>query len=125
VRFLSYNSINNQFFVLAQMNFHERCILTTKLLIIHTKIRNSLILCFTAATDGLIAIWDMSSHLSSCSCISSIRPNFFFQSHQSGVNCLDILTIEGNEKPLFFFIILATFKKSPRFSRITMFKWWR
>lgn len=91
-----YDRVVHQFIVVAQMDFHKRCILVTKMVKVDFETGISMLFCFTAGTDGLVAIW----HIHPSSSKDDIKllqmPLISFQTHQSGVNCLDIFILEGN-----------------------------
>ncbi|CAG8450542.1 16462_t:CDS:10 [Cetraspora pellucida] len=91
------------FFLIGMAKFHNKCILQVKHMVI--KARESMtedgLLLFTSATDGRIAIWDISYYIHSylISYATEVPfqhhtpfdlgvPIFSYQAHQSGVNCL-------------------------------------
>lgn len=77
------------------MDFHKRCVLVTKMVKISLKTTEA-VLCFTAATDGVIAVWHVDSFMKERDKSSKV-PLISFRVHQSGVNCLDLFTIEGRK----------------------------
>ncbi|KAF0344301.1 WD40 repeat-like protein [Gigaspora margarita] len=91
------------FFLIGMSKFHNKCILQIENMIIKAKesMTQDGILLFTSATDGRIAIWDISHYIHSylVSYTTEVKfqhytpynlgmPIFSYQAHQSGVNCL-------------------------------------
>ena len=92
--------------VLKEFDFHEHCVLKVKHHFQkHRVTRREKLWLLSAATDGRVAFWDVADDVSnflqnaSESSFSS-KPSFDFQCHQSGINGLDLLGLEGL-KPLF------------------------
>ncbi|CAG8549444.1 9494_t:CDS:10 [Gigaspora margarita] len=91
------------FFLIGMSKFHNKCILQIENVVIKAKesMTEDGILLFTSATDGRIAVWDISHYIHSylVSYTTELKfqhhtpynlgtPIFSYQAHQSGVNCL-------------------------------------
>ncbi|GES97579.1 WD repeat-containing protein 6 [Rhizophagus clarus] len=89
-----------KFFLIGDAKFHPKCILQVRHLIISASSKDGIIL-VTSATDGSVAIWDVSTPVYSYlglydknnEVINSLdlgKPVYSYQAHQSGINCLSI-----------------------------------
>jgi hypothetical protein len=95
-RCMIYDETTHRFTVLIQMDFHKRCILETKMLkVVDIETEKPLLFCFTAATDGFVAVWHVHP---SCDPKVPATPLISFQAHQSGVNGLDLWISSSKKK---------------------------
>ncbi|CAB4402633.1 unnamed protein product [Rhizophagus irregularis] len=134
------------FFLIGDAKFHTRCILQVRHLVISAgeNSKDGIIL-FTSATDGRIAIWDVSrpiySYLDlydkSNEAINSLdlgEPVYYYQAHQSGINCLAIhpmsyynslymIVAGGDDNAIsiaYFEILWDTFRKEDDYNKIQL-----
>ncbi|CAG8661485.1 11917_t:CDS:10, partial [Dentiscutata erythropus] len=103
LRIWLFDEKKRNFFLIGTSKFHNKCILQVENVIIKAKesMNEDGILLFTSATDGRIAVWDISRYIHSylVSYATEVNfphhtpydlgtPIFSYQAHQSGVNCL-------------------------------------
>ncbi|KAI7855064.1 WD40-repeat-containing domain protein [Circinella umbellata] len=103
VRIWLFNEKSRQFSLVADGSWHRRCLLQMDHVVIPNEQGNDRILFFTGATDGRVAIWDISQQLHACiqdvdgleadptlTAAKFDEPLYHYQPHQSGVNCLQV-----------------------------------
>ncbi|KAM8862627.1 tRNA (34-2'-O)-methyltransferase regulator WDR6 [Spinachia spinachia] len=95
VRLFSVSEVKHQIDLLWETFYHQRCVLSVAACSLQDRKCNKYKLLFSAATDGKIAVWDLTD-ASSLWTVASSRsqtaaiPCFTIQAHQSGVNSLAI-----------------------------------
>ncbi|KAI7878980.1 WD40 repeat-like protein [Lichtheimia hyalospora FSU 10163] len=104
VRVWLFNEITRRFSLIADGSWHNRCILQTEHLVIPgSNGKRDRILFFTTATDGRIAVWDISDRLYEAiedvaaleedpmsTATKFTEPVYHYRAHQSGVNGLAV-----------------------------------
>ncbi|CDS06389.1 hypothetical protein LRAMOSA08917 [Lichtheimia ramosa] len=104
IRVWLFNEVTRRFSLIADGSWHTRCILQTDHLVIPgSNGKRDRILFFTTATDGRIAIWDISDRLHEAiedvealeedpmsTATKFTEPVYFYRAHQSGVNGLAV-----------------------------------
>ncbi|XP_061830210.1 tRNA (34-2'-O)-methyltransferase regulator WDR6 [Nerophis lumbriciformis] len=96
VRLFSVSEAKHQIDLLWETFHHQRCVLSVATCSLEDGKGNSYVLLFSAATDGQIAVWDVTRTSSSSSCGSSSgsptppTPCLIIAAHQSGVNSLAV-----------------------------------
>ncbi|KAK9710055.1 WD repeat-containing protein 6 [Basidiobolus ranarum] len=97
IRLWVYNESQREFILLADGGFHNHCILQ----VTHCVFEGQALL-FSGATDGRVAIWNISEVVQRYSNtlvkteVEKLSPIANFMVHMSGVNCLDVLQ-EGDQ----------------------------
>jgi hypothetical protein len=113
IRFWLFNEVTRKFSLVADGTWHAKCILQ----ITHAKL-NDHIYFFTSATDGRIAIWDISDKLYEAvenneeleaeptkAAFRLSEPVFNYSAHMSGVNALEVVPYKGRKSLVPNFII--------------------
>ncbi|KAI9492531.1 WD40-repeat-containing domain protein [Zychaea mexicana] len=105
VRIWLFNEKTRQFSLIADGSWHRRCLLQMDHVVIpgSDNEKQDRILFFTGATDGRVAVWDISQKLrESIQDVAALEadpthtaakfdePVYTYQPHQSGVNCLQV-----------------------------------
>lgn len=91
VRLFSVSEVTRHVELLWESFHHQRCVLSVATWCLKDAQENRSNLLFSAATDGLIAVWDFTSLSSSNE--MPLSPIFTIPAHQSGINSLDISQI--------------------------------
>ncbi|KAI8141833.1 WD40-repeat-containing domain protein [Fennellomyces sp. T-0311] len=106
-----FNEKTRQFSLIADGSWHRRCLLQIEHVVIPAGggVRPDQILFFTGATDGRVAVWDISEQLhESIQDVAALEadptrtaakfdePLYSYQPHQSGVNCLQVVLNKDN-----------------------------
>ena len=95
-RILEFRSNPASFRVIAENDFHGKCVLSTSTI----RLFDGRTLLLTSSTDGHIALWNLSSFLSHGDGNGVNKPVFepFWNVlvHQTGVNAVDVTTIDRN-----------------------------
>ncbi|KAI9258743.1 WD40-repeat-containing domain protein [Phascolomyces articulosus] len=101
VRIWLFNEKTRQFSLVADGSWHRRCLLQIDHVVIPGE--QDRVLFFTGATDGRVAVWDISEELHECiqdvagleadptrTAAKFDEPFYSYQPHQSGINCLQV-----------------------------------
>ncbi|KAI9265969.1 WD40-repeat-containing domain protein [Sporodiniella umbellata] len=104
IRFWLFNEASRKFSLIADGTYHSKCILQ----ITHIRIGHQIYF-FTSATDGGIAIWDISEQLhstlekvdeleseSTIPAFGLSSPSYYYRAHMSGVNALEAVTYKDD-----------------------------
>ncbi|XP_044206329.1 WD repeat-containing protein 6 [Thunnus albacares] len=89
VRLFSVSEVKRQIDLLWETFYHQRCVLSVTTCSLEDGKGNRYKLLFSAATDGKIAVWDLTA-ASSLSTDTPPIPCFDIPAHQSGVNSLAV-----------------------------------
>ncbi|XP_074537133.1 tRNA (34-2'-O)-methyltransferase regulator WDR6 [Halichoeres trimaculatus] len=95
LRLFSVSEVKHQIDLLLETFYHQRCVLSVATCSLEDRKGNRYNLLFSAATDGKIAVWDLTEASSSSTDTSSNTPTppipcLLIPAHQSGVNSLAV-----------------------------------
>lgn len=100
-RVFTFDRRTNNLEVLKEFDFHEHCVLKVRHHLHKDGVtRKEKLRLLSAATDGRVAFWDVADDVSSFLLNTSesnfsSKPSFDIQCHQSGINGLDLLEVQG------------------------------
>ena len=121
-RLLCFREDVRSFSVMAQSDYHGHCVLTTRLVTVNGTSGQSLprVYMFSAATDGRVSVWEVTTLVHSYThCLTAhcphktqedaastqpcltyltsdlLTPDLVVDTHQSGVNAMDIYRLKG------------------------------
>ncbi|KAI8089880.1 WD40-repeat-containing domain protein [Halteromyces radiatus] len=107
IRIWLFNEKTRQFSLIVDGTWHAKCILQITHLVLAQENEKNRILFFTSATDGKVAIWDISEELYSVlenveqvemdptkPAIKLSQPLGFYLVHMSGVNALEVMDFD-------------------------------
>ncbi|XP_036390168.1 WD repeat-containing protein 6 [Megalops cyprinoides] len=104
VRLFSVTNVDGRFRLLWESFYHQRCVLSVVLCCLQDPQGNRRLFLFSGATDGRIAVWDISTVINWNEDMTSAStwkgpssPCLTFTAHQSGVNTLAIWERQSNE----------------------------
>ncbi|ORY90507.1 WD40-repeat-containing domain protein [Syncephalastrum racemosum] len=104
IRIWLLNETTRQFSLVADGSWHRRCLLQITHIVLPQHGKPDRILFLTSATDGRIAVWDISEDLHQA--VQDVQgleadptmivtkltePSFAYQAHQSGINALEVI----------------------------------
>lgn len=105
IRLWLFNEVSRKFSLIADGTWHAKCILQTT----HVKVGDCVYF-FTSATDGRIAMWDVSQKLYSAienyeeleleptkAAFRLEEPVLYYSAHMSGVNALEAVSYKDNQ----------------------------
>ncbi|CAK6972916.1 WD repeat-containing protein 6 [Scomber scombrus] len=90
VRLFSVSEVKHQIVLLWENFYHQRCVLSVATCSLEDGKGNRYKLLFSAATDGKIAVWDLTAASSSSTDTNPPIPCLEIPAHQSGVNSLAV-----------------------------------
>ncbi|KAK2897868.1 WD repeat-containing protein 6 [Channa argus] len=109
VRLFSVSEVKRQINLLWESFYHQRCVLTVATCSTEADEGNRYKLLFSAATDGKIAVWNLTEALSSANDASAPPiPCLSISAHQSGVNSLAVWTDKPGQKEVGCLVTVAS-----------------
>ncbi|GLD45805.1 WD repeat-containing protein 6 [Lates japonicus] len=90
VRLFSVSEVKRQIDLLSETFYHQRCVLSVATCTLEDGKGNRYKLLFSAATDGKIAVWDLTEASSSTDTSTAPIPCLNIPAHQSGINSLAV-----------------------------------
>lgn len=119
IRFWLFNESSRKFSLIADGTWHSKCILQ----ISHVQIDQQIYF-FTSATEGGIAMWDISDQLYSAlgkvgeleaeptiAAFGLSKPLYYYRTHMSGVNALETVSYKGSlERGIILIMILKKYE---------------